>query len=302
MEDNRKLVRMFDRVKLLREREEAMLADLLTDKKEDLDMNQNRIRRIPAAALAAAVLVIALAGTALAVEYFGKVRIGLINFSGNSDDLTGYTAYMPEGYIRSEDLSDEILAACPDVSAANGSWLIQLPFDSWSEAEVFLGLELADNSKLEQMPPKKLEYYPDGHNKALSPCVMSVNYCPERRRPSHIGLHTCYQEANCHVRELVSIAVDSAGEGGTSVPFCGDTAFQEYVTPSGLEVTIYSEVVTRTYGGGSYDDTSHVAHFIKNNALFTVRVSTTEAWKIGREGQEFLDPWDMLIEILDAYE
>lgn len=65
MEDKR-LKRVFDQVKLSREREEAMLADLLNEKKEVSGMKQMNRRRIPAAAFVAAVLVIALAGTALA--------------------------------------------------------------------------------------------------------------------------------------------------------------------------------------------------------------------------------------------
>ena len=69
MEDKR-LKRVFDQVKLSREREEAMLADLLAEQKEVSGMKQmNSRRRIPAAAIAAAVLVVVLTGTALAAAF-----------------------------------------------------------------------------------------------------------------------------------------------------------------------------------------------------------------------------------------
>lgn len=68
MEDKR-LKRVFDQVKFSREREEAMLADLLTEKEEVSSMKQKNRRRIPAAVLVAAALVIALAGTAFAAVF-----------------------------------------------------------------------------------------------------------------------------------------------------------------------------------------------------------------------------------------
>lgn len=76
MED-KKLARVFDRVKLSPEREEAMLADLLREKKEASDMKntENRKHRMPAAALVAAALVVVLAGTAVAAGYSGRLDV-----------------------------------------------------------------------------------------------------------------------------------------------------------------------------------------------------------------------------------
>lgn len=66
---DKKLARVMDQVNLSREREEAILEDLLREKKEVSGMKQTNKRRIPAAALVAAVLVMVLAGTALAAGF-----------------------------------------------------------------------------------------------------------------------------------------------------------------------------------------------------------------------------------------
>ena len=67
--ENRKLNRVFGQVKLSREREEAILADLLREQKEVSSMKQTNRHRIPAAALVAAALVVVLAGTAFAAVF-----------------------------------------------------------------------------------------------------------------------------------------------------------------------------------------------------------------------------------------
>lgn len=67
---NKRIVRVFDQVMIDPERENLMLAELLREEKEIADMSENRKRRVPTAALAAAVLVaVVLAGTALAAAF-----------------------------------------------------------------------------------------------------------------------------------------------------------------------------------------------------------------------------------------
>ena len=307
MED-KKLNRVFDRVKLSPEREEAMLADLLREKKEVSSMKQTNRRRIPAAALVAA-LVISLAGTALAVEYFGRVKINLIDnwTDGISDERhEGYAVDMPDGCIPVESLPEEVLAACPEEAAIpNRGGHIYRPFTSWSDGEAFLGLKLADNTRLEQMGKRKIKYTSDGQRYAWSHCLANVAYY--EGQPISLDISASYVENNCFVSVSAtmntSASKDHVGQYGVSAAFQGETGFQEYVTPSGLEVTIYSEVVTENRGSDrSYDRTMYMAHFIKNNALFTVQLLSDEAYAYGRENMEFLDPWDTLIEILDAYE
>lgn len=312
MEDNKRLSRVFDRVRLSREREEAMLADLLDEKKEVSLMKQtNNRRRFPAAVLAAAALAAALAGTALAAEYFGRVDIDFIG--GWTDGVSeverdAYAVRVPEARVAVESLSEEVLAACPEKAARpNCGGHIYFPFDSWSDGETFLGLELADNARLEGMDKRKIRYpsNEDPEREEKSHCLADVDYF--EGLPVFVRLAASYKENNCmvHAQALVPMAGSGdrlGGEYGLSVPLEGETDFREYVMPNGTEATIYSQVVAETYPTGSYDDVIYRAHFIRNGALFCVEIYSTEAWQTGREGQEFLDPWEVLIEILDAYE
>ena len=122
MEDN-KLNRVFDRVKLSRSREEAMLADLLREKEEVSSMKQTARRRIPAAALAAALIAI-LAGTALAGSYFGRLDVTPVR----GDFKNGYWVTGAYQSIPPERLSEELLEY-----AARAGRSKELTLGSWSE-------------------------------------------------------------------------------------------------------------------------------------------------------------------------
>lgn len=270
--------------------------------------NTQSKRSVPAAALIAAVLVAALAGTALAVEYFGRVDVEIGEFLGTHKK--GYNVYMPEERIPVGWLSDEVLAAAP---GAGASRYVKLPFDSWSDAEAFLGLEVADNAELEQMWKRRLVYetYRPGASLAQaqkkSPCLVSIVYSPQQL-PENISIRTCYQKNNCFITESAAMITDCATDYykeiiGISVPMQNGAEFQEYVTPSGMEVTIYKAVTSDSrQNNREYDSTQYNAHFVKNGALFTLSLYSDEAYQIGRESVVFYDPWETLIEILDAYE
>lgn len=300
---NQKLDRVFDRVKLSREREEAMLADLLMEEKEGSGMKQTNRRRLPAAVLAAAMLAAVLAGTALAVEYFGKVRIEHIDgFVGHKE---GYFAYGPSGsgIIPADSFSEDVLALCADMEWNENA---KLPFRSWSEAEEYLGIELADNPVLEQFTKYNGIHYegtaPTGHpEKRGTHCLLTISADETQHLPCRIELDTCASKGNCTVNQWVQLLTDAAGEEdktGAGAALRGETAFQEYVTPSGLEVMIYSEVVPER----GYDRTIYMAHFVKNGAFFTVQLISRSSPQSGQGGEAFYDPWDTLIEVLDAYE
>jgi len=110
MEDKR-LKRVFDQVKLSREREEAMLADLLNEKKEVSGMKQTKSRRrIPAAALVAAVLVAVLAGSAIAVGHFGQVDVVPREQDIHGNAGSSYNVYGNYDRIQAESLSEEVWA------------------------------------------------------------------------------------------------------------------------------------------------------------------------------------------------
>jgi len=273
MEDNRKLVRMFDRVKLSPEREEAMLADLLTDKKEVSGMKQNR-RKFPAAALAAAVLVIALAGTALAVEYFGKINIELLDgFPGEQGEW--YGAHMSEGRVPVSCLSDELLAAYASADEAGD---LYIPFGSRQDVEAFLGFELADNARLEQMPVKNTTHHFDGQSGTQTPCSVGVTYNSEQI-PVVVSMCVHYDEGSHMLVEYIQFGTDAAPETfapGGYAPIRGEGDFQEYVTPNGIEVATVR------------DDGRYNACFAKDNVCYSIIFGS--------------DNWDTLKEILDAYE
>lgn len=298
---DKKLARILDQVKLSSEREDAILADLLREEKEAANMKENRRRRIPAAALVAVVLVMILAGTALGAEYFGKVKIELAdNVIGAKD---GYWAIGPGGTVPADSFSEEVLALCADM----GPWdSVRLPFDSWSEAEEYLGIELADNAVLEDQFVKAygMQYEkttPKGRQvKRRAQCLLIIDANAQRHLPSRITVDTSYYRGNCSVIQLVQLATDAV-EGdyktGLGSAFDGEYSFQEYVTPSGLEVTIYSEVIQER----NTSRIGYMAHFVKNGAFFTVQLITDDNWRIDK-GIKYYDPWDTLIEILDAYE
>ena len=127
MEDKR-LKRVFDQVRLSQEREEAMLADLLNEKKEVSGMKQtNNRHRIPAAALVAAVLVIALAGTAVAASYFG--RLDVLPAEGGYEN--GYHIWGAYQNIPPERLSKELLDYAALLSHLRARFLCSLQVPSW---------------------------------------------------------------------------------------------------------------------------------------------------------------------------
>ena len=238
--ENKKLNRVFDQVKLSREREEAMLADLLNEKKEVSSMKQtNSRRRIPAAALVAAVLVIALAGTAVAASYFGRLDV----LPAESGYENGYHIWGAYQNIPPERLSKELLeyASLTD-GGEEGKWT----FDSWSEAEEFLGLELADNALLEAMPHEKWEPHCEYclGPKDVGRCTVETHF--SLGLPDVISLSAGYFEdeyADFCVNVFAYLRVKGAGK--EDIPFglgsemnLKNAEAEEYVTPSGLKITI----------------------------------------------------------------
>lgn len=296
------LNRMFDRVKLSREREEAILADLLSEKKEVASMKKNTKRKIPGLTLVAAVLALVLAGTALAAGYMERVRISPVDdYYGDSSGQEGYAVDMPEGCIPAASLSEEVLTGCPGEGEGRS---LSMTFDSRAEAEAFLGLDLSDNVEWEEIS-KQSNWT---NQKQWDTCMVDVHYSPDapENLPTSISVTTAYNKENCYVGEIVYCVTDAALPNtdpdafGIMVPFYGETEFQEYVTANGIEATISKDVIPEDNFG--YGRTFYAAHFIRNNLLHTLLVHSSDAWVVGRENSEFFDPWDMLVEILEAYQ
>lgn len=294
MEDKR-LKRVFDQVKLSPEREEAMLADLLAEKKEVSRMKQTNRRRIPAAAFVAAVLVVVLAGTALAAGYFGQLDIEPVN----GDYENGYKVTGAYQNISPEQLSEEVLEA-----AREGSGCREWTFDSWPEVEEFLGLEIADNAMLEEMaqsewePPHECDATPEEVRRCTVQMYHSLG------SPDEFCIYSSYfgdyfEEGPFGVNVMVLLKVKTEEEGDIPVVFrqenIENVSEEQYVTPSGMEVTI----ITRDSDVGRLDGTSfkqstYAAHFTLNNAMFVVYANFSE--------DTANSTLCLLKQVLDAYE
>jgi len=281
MEDNR-LVRVFDHIRLSPEREEAMLADLLSEKKEVSSMKQNRKRRIPAAALVAAVLVIALAGTAAA--YLSRVTV--------APYVDGYSVHAETGNIPLSSLPDDLLERAAD--SDRGQEL--MPFDSWEEAEAYLGLEIADNARLDQMEKGLCGMSLSENEKpVVSPSILDLLY--SNGLPDQIGLQASYKEGDLWVRVDAVLMVENPAFGEDSAySFANPSAeligTETYVTPCGMEATIVTSQVSYAE---SFTRTEYEAQFILNRAFFQVKTNVKE----GESGEEALT---LLKEVLDAYQ
>lgn len=284
MEDKR-LKRVFDQVKLSPKREEAMLADLLAEQKEDSSMKQtNNRRRLPAAALTAAVLAVVLAGTALAVEYFGKVNV---TRAGEGYNLEANVKNIPLS-----SLSAEVLERGKAVSGPTEV----IPFDSWEEAEAFLGLEIADNAKLDQMEKGQRGIsLGQSDETVVAPCLIMLHY--QNSLPYEIDLNTNYREGEFSVSEkIVLMLEDPTWEGERSYnlidPLTKTGNVETYVTPSGMDVTIMEN---HTSFRADWTVTTFDAEFILNGAVFTVSTGVNE-------GETCESALAALKEVLDAYE
>ncbi len=283
MEDKR-LKRVFDQVKLSREREEAMLADLLNEKKEVSGMKQMNRRRIPAAAFVVAVLVIALAGTALA--YFSRVTVAPYGDEG------GYSVRAETGNVPLSELSEDVLQRAAEASVSGEL----LPFQSWEEAEEYLGLDIADNARLEQME-KSMRAMSLGEDDSpvLAPCLLLLWYYGSGR-PDTIDLSACYEEGDYAVNvEAVLLVEDPDFDWERSYHFANAGAemsgAEQYVTPGGLETTIVT----------SRETFREDAVFTKCEAEFVLGRASFRVWISVPDGDSVEGPESLLKEVLDAY-
>lgn len=297
MED-KNLNRVFDRVKLSPEREEAMLADLLREKKEVSSMKQTNRRRIPAAALAAAALAVILAGTALAESYFDRLKVTPVD----GDFENGYRVTGASQNIPAECLSEELLER-----AAQARWgSEELSFGSWSEAEEFLGLEIADNPMLEEMAQS--EWTPlhecDATPEEVRICTVQMYY--DDGLPHQIVLYTGYfgdyfEEGPFGVNVIATLRVKASEQGDRPVSIgvggkIENVSEEKYVTPSGMEVAIFNQegTGTRAVDGSTFQQPFYTACFELHNAVFELYAAYRE------ENADVA--LSRLKQVLDAYE
>ena len=276
---------------------QRLKTEVLNMKREE---NAEKKRRIPAAALVAAVLVIAMAGTAMA-EYMGWVRIESINsWLGpyGPEEGDGYTVTLTADRFPAENLSEEVYTIGAEIGDVHRAGR-RIAFDSWGACEEFLGVELANNPRLEQMQKEtcRIDGFGDIH------AAVSLAY--ETLMPSYASVTAWYGEgrhvrANQWVQLRTQYAPDDDPEMWDSLILQnGDEplTYETYITASGIEAIIFTD----TYDTSISTFTNCYASFVKdNNMRFTLDVSVQT-----HENQESTgapDAMELTKEILDAYE
>ncbi|MBD5150118.1 MAG: hypothetical protein HDT18_07045 [Oscillibacter sp.] len=251
--------------------------------------NATRKHRIPAAALVAAILVIALAGTAVAEGLLGRVSVS----PGTSDGGSGHTFHGNFQTVPLESLSEELLAY-----SKSGEWQRTLAFDSWTEAEEFIGVEVANNSRLEQTVPMESGFQLENMPEIRGNCLVTVTN--SQHLPASVRMKADYHDDNAdiHIFAVLKISektMDTSFSIGNAIS--GDTWTEEtYVTPNGMEVTILTTEKPMTDSDGSpIIYTQYEASFATNNAFFYLRSAVGK----GKSADRVLAA---LKEVLDAYE
>lgn len=258
---------------------QRLKTEVLNMKREE---SATKKRKAPAAALAAAILVITLAGTALA--YMSRVTVAPYG--------DGYSVQSTAGNIPLASLSEDVLQR----AAATESRAEIMPFDSWDEAEAYLGLEVADNARLERME-KGLWGRSTSENEepVVAPCI--IDLCCRNGLPDTITLIASYLEGDFSVKaEAVLMVEDPTFGEDRTYQFANPAAEMKgtgtYATPSGIETVI---VTSRVVYRADVVRMEYSAQFILNQASCSIRISVDE-------GESSEGALVLLKEILDAYE
>ena len=285
--------------------------------------NMTKKRRIPAAAMAAAILVLVLAGTAVAEEIINRVKVDLVNPNETGVSTEGYSLRIKFSPIPLESLSEEALERFA-YGDGDGIYRYEEPIGgvtwvsgSWAEAEAFLGLDVGRNPLLEQYPAIAGKVRTD--DTVEGTCWVGGVLADDEGTviPARFDLISGYLVEDCHVQVMAELQVDRPAAtalqaeragveheafqyvGAGTVEGCYTTedkqfSAEEYTTASGLTAIIVSRTDTRAYDP---DDDEWIqpystAYFAKENAWFSIECAGP-----GRAREIAL-----LKEILDAYE
>lgn len=267
------------------EEKERMMKNLM-ERQEQRPAKRRGIRPLRAGLIAAA-LCLALVGTGFAVNAissFTEVRTVYVERE-NSENLdvktvSGYTidtsgrVYFPKSALSEE-------ARNRDSS--------HVGFDSWEDAEEYLGLSIADNPVLEQAVPQRTSVSGDGYYNC------SVTFFGSINEPTVVELSACYffapdgvkiytqsdgsqciwmfpDEPLIRVKAIANVYMedyDKAWERPTTHYFAngGEVLQENYVTPNGLEAVIF----TIPYVSGSRaGKTDYEVYFTLNGVEFNL--------------------------------
>lgn len=270
-------------------------------------------------ALIAACLCLLLVGTAVAVEVLNALNVTEIFSVARPDGevVSGYTVQGGIVQLPLDKLSDEAL----DFAAGQMRLPVTKDCESWSAAEKFLGIEVANNSLLDQLEPVASSgyYYGKEH-----PYRCGVTFSGACAAPSFIHMDVTYAigadwkaavpenggyndattvsvSAEIHTDEALDISVDRE----RSYYFMGAevTVLEDYLTPSGLAVTIVEELTDddstaaaasgRIFTELQNTKTYYWADFALNGVIFQVFSVNTSDPDLALE---------TLKQVLDAYE
>lgn len=262
--------------------------------------------RIPRAALVAAALALVLAGTAVAAEHLGWIKIEPVSGWLGPDgpvDGDGYTlTYENDGRFPAESLSKEVFAIGEEIGDVHYPRRT-IPFESWAACEKFLGVELADNPQLERMGKDTVRI--EDFDGSVSNAHAYVNLSYAKRMPSCITVSAYYKEGDISVSQDATLRTQYAFESSDPedwdllVPQNGEEplAQETYIAPDGTEAVILTDTYDIADVAGF---TTCYASFIKSNARFTLAVSVrTHNYQ---EPTNAPDALEVIKEILDAYE
>lgn len=249
-----------------------------------------RIHKIPRAALAAAVLAIALAGTALAAEYFGWLKSARPLEASelyNANTTAGYRTEIEYGRIPVESLSPEALEWISSLPGTEERPFDSQSFDSWQDAENFLGLELADNALLEGMARKDSSFgYEYGEVCSSGPClVMSEG-------PAGLTeVLSRYLDGEYEIMQTALLQFACAGEEGpatmrSTIEGMGSFRTETYQAVNGLEAVLLIEEDAADAGANIY------ASFLQNGTLFKLCVKGGSAEGAAAEMKLVLDAYE----------
>ena len=312
--DDKRLQRVFAQVKPDPAREEAILTDLLKEKKEAEAMkhgeNRTYKRKIPAA-LAAAVLVLALAGTALAVEIIQRVSVTMMNPDEENVSTEGFQVDIQAGAVPLESVPEEARERVARSEEDLGLWA----FQSWTEAAEYVGLDLPENPVLAIQPKEIMTVWseepePSERGKCLVGYASAVS--EGTHLPTEIFLSANYKKGEIQVYTHFHVDIDfpgveellpngrTLGEGWVNIradrgeyPIVDARyATEEYVTPSGLTAQLITSSGRQNMPGFTHEIASTGAYFVWHDATCFVSCK-------GPDPEARLT---YLKQILDAYE
>ena len=282
-------------------------------------------RRFPKAALIAAALVLALAGTAVGAELLG-LTVNFVTGSSwceNESPSTGYEILVDRALMPAGRLSAEAL----ELAASTGDGVCYLDFPTLEEGRSFWGLELPGNPMLNIPQMMKVQ---TSSGTYTGECVLRMSCQGGALMWSDLETHYSvprYSQRPVTVWLTASIVTENAanldyenarnvGRYFNAEPDGVVQSYEEYVTPSGLEaVIVTSHVITQIEPEAeakASEEAAQVARelrctsafFVRDDILYELTVNDF-AFDVGEDAcfrYKEEDALEILKEILDAYE